>query len=324
MDHILPQCIALLGPGRVFVDEKMDNHSSFKSGGTASLFLLVDTISELQSAIHICQENTTAYKVIGSGTLAIFSDEGYTGVIIKNNSRRFEVMTMVGKIRQQQIAVDTALLYAEAGANMNQVVRYAIEQGLSGLEYQLGLPGTVGGAIYSNAQFVTKQKYIGDVVKSARILTPDGHVVEVDASYFAFGFDGSCLQKSNDVVLSVIFELTPTNKSVLWERGMQASTARSLDQPTEKSYTYRNMQVISSREALITQPDISEILTTAEATTLQLGDVKLSEKRYNYVINTGGATSKNFCEFINELKKKIKTKTGSEIEVRLHTIGKEV
>jgi len=321
MDTLLPLLHSLLGVGRVTQHESLATHSSFAMGGQAAVFVQVETQLELQKTVLLCLQEGVTYKVVGSGTLAVFSDNGFNGVIIKNNTRRFEVMTMLGKIQQQQINVATAMLYAESGANTNQVVRYSLEQGLSGLEYHLGLPGTIGGAIYSNAQFPQHKAYIGDHVKSARILTNEGEIMEVDRAYFTFGFDDSSLQKTGDVLLSVLFELTPGNKTHLWEKAMEASTLRTNDQPHEKGYTYRNMQVISSEEGLIMQPDALEILEQANLTTFAHGDVKLSEKRYNYLINTQNATAQQFVTCISELSTEVKNKKGSEIQIKPYLIG---
>ena len=92
---------------------------------------------------------------LGSGT-RVESVKQIKGLVIKNLCRRFDKASVKGTIRKNEIGVENMQVYAQAGVLMNQLVRYTIEEGLSGLEYQLGLPGTVGGAIYTNAKYKPK------------------------------------------------------------------------------------------------------------------------------------------------------------------------
>ena len=145
--------------------------------------------------------------------------------MIKNNSRRFDKMSMRGKIHEQEIGVSEVLVQADSGALMNQLVRFTIEEGLSGLEYQLGLPGTVGGAIYTNAKY--KRHFVTECLQAIQVLTPTGatemHMQNFD-KYLESG-----------ILLSAIFRLLPEEKKLLWERGHEAVEYRNQKSKLKKT-----------------------------------------------------------------------------------------
>ncbi len=256
----------------------------------------------------------------------IVSEKGIKGIVIKNNCRRFEVMSMSGRMTGQHMDVSNARVYCESGALLNQVVRFTIEQGLSGLEYQLGLPGTAGGGVRMNSMFHGEQRHtVGDNVVGGKILKNTGDIIEVDREYFQFGFDYSSLQKSDDILLTVTFAMQPMDKKVLWERGQMAVTKRVSEQPRDMGvwYTYRNMVVthLTESSSRLGIPDIQTILEEIDAFSLTEKDVKIFQKRYNYLLNSGNATSKDVEKLIEKIKEKARTITGVELHFEPHVVG---
>src|SRR5581483_11557675 len=180
-----------LGQNRVRVNEPMSAHTTFKIGGPAEYYIEASTPDDIVKAVNLTRKLGIPFFIFGGGSNVIVADHGIKGLVIKNNCRRFEIMGMTGKVKDQKVDVDKALVYAESGVIMNQLVRFTIDEGLQGLEYQLGLPGTVGGGIYMNSNFPRKGSYVGDYLFKARLLTKEGEIKEVDNSYFHFGYDKS-------------------------------------------------------------------------------------------------------------------------------------
>src|SRR2546423_15039549 len=112
---------------------------------------------------------------------------------------------MRGRIINGKIDMSRAAVYSESGVLVNQLVRYTIDQGMGGLEYFLGLPGTVGGAVYINASYPKASVSLGNALLSAKVLTSYGDIREVSNSYFLFAFDSSYLQKTQEILLSAVF-----------------------------------------------------------------------------------------------------------------------
>ena len=198
-------------------NEQLSVHTILKENTIAEFFLEVESTDDLVKAIKAARTLSIPTCVLGSGSYLSLPDETILGLVIKNNTRKFDKISMKGKIRDQEIGVEEVLIQAESGTLMNQLVRFTIEEGLAGLEYQLGMPGTVGGAIYTNAKY--KKHSVRNVVQAIRVLTDEGNVemhVENLDKYF-----------TDSLILSAIFRLTPSDKKILWEHGIEASEYRS-------------------------------------------------------------------------------------------------
>ncbi len=202
---------------RIAYNEPLASHAVLKENTLCEYFLEVDKIEDLVKAILAARELGIPVAVLGSGSYLSLPDESIVGLVIKNSSRRFDKMSMRGKIQDQEIGVSEVLVQADSGALMNQLVRFTIEEGLSGLEYQLGLPGTVGGAIYTNAKY--KKHFVRDCLQAVRVLTDDGNI-EMHMQNIDKNLD-------EGILLSAIFRLTPTDKKDLWERGHEAVEYRN-------------------------------------------------------------------------------------------------
>lgn len=314
---------------RIKKDEPMARHTTFKIGGPAEYYLEVDKIDDLIKAVNTAQKLKIPFFILGGGSNIIVSDKGLMAFVIKNNCRRFEVMSMIGKVKKGTfgfgIDVDWALVFAEGGVIMNQLVRYCIEQGLSGLEYQLGLPGTVGGAIYMNSNFPKEQSFVGDNVYRAKLLTKEGEIKEVERSYFNFAYDKSILQESGEIILSVTFKLKKENKKILWERGTQALNYRTETQPKGVSAgcTFRNIS-ISDAMLVPTPENITSAGYLIERLSLKgkrIGDAMISEKHANFILNMGNARSEDVKKLIDLVKEEVQKKFGVVLHLEVKTMG---
>lgn len=197
-----------------------------KPNDFAKLYLEVERIDDLVKVVKEARIHKIPVFIIGSGSHASMPQSEINGLFIKNNCRRFDVFGMKGKIKEQHLGIDHVAVYAESGTNLNQLVRFTIEEGLSGLEYQLGMLGTVGGAIYINARYTPKNIYINDSVEKIKILNKEGEIREVQGDYFA-SRDNSQFSEADVIILSAVFRMYPKDKKLLWERGNEAASYRN-------------------------------------------------------------------------------------------------
>lgn len=215
------QLIELLGERRIKQNESIATHSILKVDKIAELYIEIDTLDELVKVVRAAQGLHIPVYILGSGA-RITADKDIHGLVIKNNCRRFDKASMKGSIRQNQVGVDEVLVYAESGVNMNQLVRFTIEEGLAGLEYQLGLPGTVGGAVSTNAKYIPKYLLVNKSLQSVRILHENGEIQTYNGQLPHFVYTDDVWEETKDVILSAAFKLTPGDKKILWERGEEA------------------------------------------------------------------------------------------------------
>ena len=325
MDKIFIELEKTLGENRVRKDEPMSAHTTFKIGGPAQYYIAVEKVEDLVTAVNTARELNIPVFVLGGGSNIIVADHGIKGLIIKNNCRRFEIMSMVGRIKNQQMNVNKALVYAEGGVIMNQLVRYTIEQGLSGLEYQLGLPGTVGAGVVLNSNFPYKNQFVGDNVYKVKLLGADGAVREEDKTYFNFAYDHSILQKTKEIVLSVVFMLEPEDKKILWERGMEALNYRNEKQPKGASAgcTFRNIGMAQAM-TIPTPGQITSagyLIDKAGLKGKRIGDAMISDKHANFILNMGQAKAAEVVSLVDLMKSEVKRKFGVDLSMEVYKVG---
>lgn len=325
MNNIEEQLIAAFGNDRLRLQEPMSLHTTFKIGGPAQYYLPVETTDELVKAVGIAKACDTPYFILGGGSNIIVADNGMKGLVIKNNCRKFDVASMKGKIKSGQMDIEEAYVSAESGVIMNQLVRFTIEKGLSGLEYQLGLPGTVGGGVYMNSNFPIHQAFVGDAVYKATLLTKEGDIKEVDASYFRFAYDSSILQQTHEIVLSVVFRMLPENKDVLWERANSALEHRGSTQPKGASAgcTYRNISTVEAMVAATPNNVTSAgyLIDKAGLKGTRVGDAVISDKHANFVLNMGNATAQDVRELLEIVKKEVLRKFNVHLHLEIREVG---
>lgn len=316
MDKAIRELQKAFGESRVGLSELMGTHTTFKIGGPAQVYLELDSIDALVKAVSIARKVDLPVFILGGGSNIIVADHGIKGLVIKNNCRRFKLISMKGKV---------AFVYAESGVIMNQLVRFTIEHGLGGLEYQLGLPGTVGGAVFMNSNFPKKGVYVGDCLYQAKLLASDGGIKEVDRAYFQFGYDKSILQETHEIVLSVIFSLIPMDKKVLWERGMEALQYRNETQPKGASAgcTFRNISIVEALKVPTPNSITSSgyLIDKAGLKGRRIGDAMISDKHANFILNMGKAKGEDVVSLVEFMKDEVFRKFGVHLALEVRTVG---
>lgn len=220
MNRTLDALEGAIGGRRVRLDESLDTHTILKEKGHAEFYIETDTTDDLIKIVREARRLGFPVFILGGGSYARIPDNGIKGLVVKNNCRRFDKMNIRGAIRNSQVGVQEVIVSAESGVILNQLVRFTIEEGLEGLEYQLGLPGTLGGAICTNAKY--KNKHVRDFLYSIRILGGNGEVQVYTKDLPYFLSPEAELQETEDVILSAVFKLAPEDKKILWRRGEEA------------------------------------------------------------------------------------------------------
>lgn len=316
MSKLLLELQEIFGEQRVKSNEPMSAHTTFRSGGPAQVFLEVDSVDDLVKASSIARQNSVSVKVFGAGTNLIAGDKGISGLVIKNNCRRFEMLSMVGRVANTKVDLNQALVFSEAGVILNQLVRFTLDQGLGGLEYQLGLPGTVGGAVFMNANYPKEEKHIGDAVYRAKILLSDGSIQEVDSTYFHFTFNKSALSDSGAILLSVIFRLSPMDKDVLWKKATEAINYRNETHPSEKAggLTFRNIRIENPQNLFsVNQYTVEYLFERAGIKGKHLGGAAISAVNPRYLLNIGNASEADVLPLIASVKQDIEKTFGLKL-----------
>lgn len=309
---------------RIKENEPMADHTTFRIGGPARFYFEAKDSNEIIGAITACQRLHLPYFILGGGSNILVADSGFGGLVIKNKTEKIKILGYQGKIQKLERKIDKLFIEAESGVLMNALVRYSLEEGLAGLEPFLGLPGTVGGAIYINAHF--ERDFVGDRLEKARILGKNGKVREVDNFYFHFGYDQSNLQKTGEVILAAVFTLTGGDREILWQKAQAAMELRRkshhYDLPSA-GCIFRN---IKKSDALrLGMPNNTQSAGfLIEAVGLKgktEGAAQISTLHSNFIVNKGGATASDVIKLINLAKAKVKEKFALNLREEIVYLG---
>ena len=176
---------------QIRVDEPMSKHTSFRIGGPADVVVIVCNEKELSGLLRLFHDEDVRYMLVGNGSDLLFADEGFRGVIVKlgGNFEHIEVVDSIG----ETIRVGAARM-------LSSTANFARDNGLSGLEFASGIPGTFGGALFMNAGAYGGE--IKDVIESVTLMKSDGSTVyELSGEEMEFSYRNSVLQHNDDIAI---------------------------------------------------------------------------------------------------------------------------
>lgn len=316
-----------LGVDRVKYDEPLSEHTYFKIGGPADLFYLAKTADQLIQAVQASIRHQVPYFVLGGGSNILVGDKGFRGLVIKNRADAVRTIGFQGKVSQKRTKISSALVEAETGSMVSKLVRFSIEEGLSGLEVFLTVPGTVGGAIYNNSHYrPEKDEFFGNFLHSALILDKNGKKKQVDQRYFNFSYDYSNLHKTHNTVIKATFSLTGGNKDEIWKRATRLIKRRNQRQPIGIACSGCTFKNISKADAFrLGTPNHTQstgyLIDKAGLKGETVGKLRISDVHASFIENTDGATAKDALKLIDKIKDKVFTKFGVKLELEIFLVG---
>jgi len=278
----------------------MSAHTTIRIGGSARFYVTCtkkDTLVRLVGALRYIDY---PYKVIGGGSNLLVNDKGYNGVIIRPAFR--------------EIVENGCFVYADAGASLAAVARFARERGLGGLEFASGIPGTVGGAVYMNAG--AHGNSMSGVVAMVDVLR-DGKVVSLDVKACRFNYRTSIFQKKRDlIILGAYFFLTAADKAEIELTANAYLAKRKAAQPKQPNAgsIFRNPNSPLGKGGAA-----GGLIDDLGLKGYQIGGAAISEVHANFIVNLGGATARDVKRLIAYTKKRVRDAYGitlkAEIEI---------
>ena len=294
---------------RVKINEPLALYTTFKIGGPADYFFEAKTREEFVSALIAARTSGIPYFVLGGGSNILISDAGFRGLVIKNATNAITIRGMKGVIKNGE-QNGSVYVEADAGTPFNSLVRFTIEEGLAGLEMHLGLPGSVGGAIFMNSKWTKPPAYVGDVVSQVVLLDATNTVVTKPKEYFHFSYGKSVIQESGELVLGVVFELTRQAKDEIWKRANESIAYRRSTQPQGVKTAGCAFKNISQADAIAAgTPNQTRsagfLIDHAGGKQMHVGDAAVSSVHANFIVNTGKATAHDVLQLMQMMKQKV-------------------
>lgn len=284
----------------ILVAEPMKNHTTFRIGGPADALALPKTPEEVAEVVRFCHEHAQPYYVLGNGSNLLVSDEGYRGIVLQLY-RNFN-----------DIQVNGEMITVQSGAMLAAVARTAYQNGLTGLEFASGIPGTIGGAVVMNAgAYGGEMKH---VLREVTVLTKEGEVLAIPAKALELGYRTSVIPKNGWIVLGAVLQLKKGDPEQILARMEELKEQRITKQPLD----------LPSAGSTFKRPDgyfAGKLIMDAGLRGFTVGGAQVSEKHCGFVVNRRNATAADVWELICEVKRRVKEMTGVELEPEVKLLG---
>ncbi len=310
---------------RVKEREALAKHVNIRLGGPADFYFEAKTSDELAQVVEAALADGLSYAVLGGGSNTLPSDEGFRGLVIQASNRGWKI--------------EGARVSAEAGVPSGFLARKTAEAGLTGFEWAVSLPGTIGGAVRGNAGcFGGETK---DALVSVETLRVNGGTTErvtYDKEACAFGYRDSVFKRNGEVILSATFTLAPASKETCLTKLEAVLAERKEEQPSNapsagcmfKNFEFKDESEVSTLKSAARVPEAFLAAKRIPAGWLiersglkgaTIGGAQVSEKHGNFLVNLGNATASDVVQLISRIKMKIRDGYGLQLEEEVQLLG---
>lgn len=279
------------------VREPMQRHTSFHIGGPAALMALPAHREEAELAVRTASQLDIEPFFMGNGSNLLVADEGVERFVIKTSELR-------------QCHAEGNYIQADSGITLARLAVFAREQGLAGLEFAHGIPGTLGGAVTMNAGAYGGE--MSQVVREVTVMTKEGKVETL--CDFDFGYRHSAFSDGSRMVLSARMELVPGSREDIAKRMEELAAQRQSKQPLE----------YPSAGSVFKRPEgyfAGALIEQCGLKGLTVGGAQVSEKHAGFIINRGGATCADVLELVEQVKCRVQNETGVLLEMEVKVLG---
>ena len=299
--NIYNELSKFLDSDEILLDEPMRDHTYFKIGGNADIFITPKSIKKLIKVIKALSEKQVPVFFIGNGSNLLVKDGGIRGIVIKSE-------------KMNKIEINGNKIIAECGAMLSDISDAAYDASLTGFEFACGIPGTLGGAVFMNAG-----AYGGEmsfVLESVRVLTRELEVKTLHRDELDLGYRSSAVKKHNYIVLDALMNLVPGDKKVIKEKINDLTKRREDKQPLE----------FPSAGSTFKRPTgyyAGKLIQDAGLKGFKMGGAQVSEKHSGFVINRNGAKAKDVLDLIEHIQRTVYVKYEVELNTEVLIVGED-
>ena len=298
-DQFLTELENIMAGSRIFMEEPMKKHTTFRVGGPADVLVQPDETA-LAAVLALCRQYHVSYSFIGNGSNLLVGDKGIRGVVI-------EMTEPMGNIE-----VHGTRITAQAGAMLSKIANTAASNGLGGMEFAAGIPGSVGGAVVMNAGAYGGE--MKDIIERVYVLDENGAQLELDRDALDLGYRHSCIPDKKYIVTKVVLELVPRDEVEIRSKMKELNEKRAKKQPLQ----------YPSAGSTFKRPEgyfAGKLIMDAGLRGYQVGGAQVSEKHCGFVINKGDATAADICQLMRDVSDKVQAQFGVVLEPEVKMIG---
>lgn len=298
-DQFLTELQNVMGGSGIFMEEPMKKHTTFRVGGPADVLVQPDETA-LAAILALCRQYHVPYSFIGNGSNLLVGDKGIRGVVI-------EMTDPMGNIE-----VDGTKITAQAGAMLSKIANTAASNGLGGMEFAAGIPGSVGGAVVMNAGAYGGE--MKDIIEKVYVLDENGAQLELNRDALDLGYRHSCIPEKKYIVTKVVLNLVPRDEAEIRSEMKELNEKRAEKQPLQ----------YPSAGSTFKRPEgyfAGKLIMDAGLRGYQVGGAQVSEKHCGFVINKGDATAADICQLMRDVSDKVQAQFGVVLEPEVKMIG---
>ena len=298
-DQFLTELENIMAGSGIFMEEPMKKHTTFRVGGPADVLVQPDETA-LAAVLALCRQYHVSYSFIGNGSNLLVGDKGIRGVVI-------EMTEPMGNIE-----VHGTRITAQAGAMLSKIANTAASNGLGGMEFAAGIPGSVGGAVVMNAGAYGGE--MKDIIERVYVLDENGAQLELDRDALDMGYRHSCIPEKKYIVTKVVLELVPRDEAEIRSEMKELNEKRAEKQPLQ----------YPSAGSTFKRPEgyfAGKLIMDAGLRGYQVGGAQVSEKHCGFVINKGDATAADICQLMRDVSDKVQAQFGVVLEPEVKMIG---
>lgn len=298
-DQFLTELQNIMAGSGIFMEEPMKKHTTFRVGGPADVLVQPDETA-LAAILALCRQYHVSYSFIGNGSNLLVGDKGIRGVVI-------EMTDPMGNIEVQGTRIT-----AQAGAMLSKIANTAASNGLGGMEFAAGIPGSVGGAVVMNAGAYGGE--MKDIIERVYVLDENGAQLELDRTALDLSYRHSCIPDKKYIVTKVVLELVPRDEAEIRSKMKDLNEKRAEKQPLQ----------YPSAGSTFKRPEgyfAGKLIMDAGLRGYQVGGAQVSEKHCGFVINKGDATAADICQLMRDVSDKVQAQFGVVLEPEVKMIG---
>ena len=299
---VLSDIIEFIPKENIKLDEPMSKHTSFKTGGNAEFYLLINTENQIKRLLNYSKENDIDLYIIGNGSNLLVSDKGIKGIVARITFDDLAITENQGDI----------IVEAGAGIKVMALAQLLKNKGITGFEELSGFPGTIGGANYMNAGAYGKE--MKDVIIETKALNKEtGNVEILKNEEQELKYRSSIFKNKKYIILQTVLRLQKGNteeiEKKMTEYLMQRKEKQPLEYPSAGSTFKRGDGFITAK-----------LIDECGLKGYQIGGAQISEKHAGFIINKDNATTKDILDLIEYTKKKVFEKFRVQIEEEIEII----
>lgn len=295
---ILEEIQKIVSKDKIFINEPMSKHTSFKIGGPAEIFVKINNVEELKLIIKISKQAEVPITVVGNGSNLLVSDDGIRGIVLKIEFDKIEIE-------------ESGKLKVGSGVKLAFLAQKCLKEKLKGFEFASGIPGTIGGAIRMNAGAHGSE--MKDIVKKITCMTRDGKIQVISNEEAKFEYRNSIFSQNDYIILEAEIQLRKGNPEEIRSKMDEYATYRKEKQPIE--YPSAGSTFKRGNDFIT-----AKLIDECGLKGYQIGGAQVSEKHAGFIINKGNATAEDVKQLMKYVEEQVYNKFGKKIEAEIEII----